>query len=165
MGWVSGSPSRQLNSRTSGLPSASTISPAYRNPRYGAPSSRMPAMVGSMTRRMILSCRVSSMMEEGEYAPMPPVLGPASPSSLALWSWELASGTAISPSLITMKLVSSPSMKSSITTRCPAAPNLPPAIMPVSARAASARVRATVTPLPAASPSAFTTIGKVRVSR
>src|SRR5437879_3474811 len=55
-------------------------------------------------------------------APMPPVLGPRSPSPRRLWSWLVARGSACSPSTSTMKLASSPSRNSSITTRLPAVP-------------------------------------------
>ena len=53
---------------------------------------------------------------------MPPVLGPWSASRRRLWSWEVAIGRMFSPSTITMKEASSPSRKSSITTRAPALP-------------------------------------------
>ena len=48
---------------------------------------------------------------------MPPVLGPASPSSRRLWSWLDAIASTFLPSTITMKLASSPSRNSSMTTR------------------------------------------------
>src|SRR5258706_6977115 len=90
---------------------------------------------------------------------MPPVFGPRSPSKMRLWSWLEASGRTFLPSTMTMKLASSPSMNSSMTTRCPASPSLlPPSIMSI-ASCASASVAATTTPLPAASPSALITIG------
>ncbi len=89
---------------------------------------------------------------------MPPVLGPASPSPSRLWSCEVASGSTCSPSTITMKLASSPSRNSSTTTVSPAAPKLP-ANMPSTVAMASSAVPAMITPLPAARPSALTTIG------
>ncbi len=46
IGCVSGSPRRQLNSSTRGAPFASIITPAYRNPWYGVPSAAMPAIAG-----------------------------------------------------------------------------------------------------------------------
>ena len=49
-GWVSGSPKRQLNSMTFGLPALSIIKPAYRKPVYTLPSSAMPRTVGQITR-------------------------------------------------------------------------------------------------------------------
>ena len=91
---------------------------------------------------------------------MPPVLGPVSPSPTALWSWEVASGSTAPPvPTMTMKLASSPSRNSSTTTRRPASPKAPSASMARAARWASSTVRATVTPLPAARPSALTTTG------
>ena len=42
---------------------------------------------------------------------MPPVLGPLSPSSRALWSWLVASGSTLLPSTMTMKLASSPTQE------------------------------------------------------
>ena len=76
IGWVSGSPNRQLNSRTLGLPAASIITPAYRNPAYGMPSAAMPLTVGRITSRMIRACIAGVMTGAGEYAPIPPVFGP-----------------------------------------------------------------------------------------
>ncbi len=90
---------------------------------------------------------------------MPPVLGPVSPSPTRLWSCEVAIGSAVLPSTIEMKLASSPSRNSSITTRAPASPNALPESMSRTASSASASVIATITPLPAARPSALTTIG------
>ena len=95
---------------------------------------------------------------------MPPVLGPRSPSRNRLWSCDDASGSTLRPSTITMKLASSPARKSSITTRAPASPiELSSSIASIAA-CASAVVVATTTPLPAARPSAFTTIGAPRSS-
>ena len=59
---------------------------------------------------------------------------------------------------MTMKLASSPSRNSSTTTTRPASPKAP-ANMPSAARIASSALAAMITPLPAASPSALTTIG------
>src|SRR5215831_14993642 len=92
---------------------------------------------------------------------MPPVLGPRSPSKARLWSCAEASASAVSPSQSAKKEASSPCRNSSTTTCAPAAPNPPPNIMSMAA-SASARVLAMTTPLPAASPSAFTTIGAPR---
>ena len=58
-----------------------------------------------------------------------------------------------------MKLASSPSRNSSITTRLPAAPKRRSESIASIAALACSRVVATTTPLPAASPSALTTIG------
>ncbi len=91
---------------------------------------------------------------------MPPVLGPLSPSSRALWSWEVARGRISLPSVITMKLASSPARHSSMTTRLPASPKDFPESMPPTASKASTRVSAMTTPFPAASPSALMTMGR-----
>ena len=90
---------------------------------------------------------------------MPPVLGPVSPSPTGLWSCEVASGSTLRPSAMTMKLASSPCRNSSTTTRWPASPKALPASMSRTAASASATVCAMITPLPAARPSALTTIG------
>ncbi len=90
---------------------------------------------------------------------MPPVFGPRSPSSRALWSWEVASGSTSLPLTMQMKLASSPVRNSSITIRLPAAPKRSSHSMRRTASIASSRVSATTTPLPAASPSALTTTG------
>src|SRR6185437_3151300 len=96
--------------------------------------------------------------------PMPPVLGPASASPRRLWSCDDASGSTCAPSAITMKLASSPSRQSSTTTRAPALPTALPDSIASTAACASAVVSATTTPLPAASPSAFTTTRPSRES-
>ncbi len=90
---------------------------------------------------------------------MPPVLGPVSPSPTRLWSWLVAIGSATRPSTMEMKLASSPSRNSSITTRAPASPKALPLSMSRTAASASSSVIATITPLPAARPSALITIG------
>ena len=60
---------------------------------------------------------------------------------------------------MTIKLASSPSRNSSITIRCPASPKALPANISFIAFSASVCVMATMTPLPAARPSALITIG------
>ena len=70
---------------------------------------------------------------------MPPVLGPVSPSPMRLWSWLEASASTFLPSTMTMKLASSPSRNSSMTTRAPASPSLLPDSMSSMAACASAR--------------------------
>ncbi len=90
---------------------------------------------------------------------MPPVLGPLSPSKARLWSCAPTSGSACSPSHSAKKLASSPTRNSSITTEAPAAPKRLPDSMSRAASIACSTVSATTTPLPAASPSALTTIG------
>ena len=60
MGWVSGSPKRQLNSSTLGVPSAAIIRPAYRKPGVGQCRPRAgPRSVGSITSRMMRWCSVA----------------------------------------------------------------------------------------------------------
>ena len=51
---------------------------------YGMPSSASPRIVGSITSLMMRACIASVTTGAGEYAPMPPVLGPSSPSSQPL---------------------------------------------------------------------------------
>ena len=89
---------------------------------------------------------------------MPPVFGPSSASRRRLWSCDVASGSTVLPSTIAMKLASSPSRNSSTTTRSPALPKRP-ANMSCAVATASSVVAQITTPLPAASPSAFTTSG------
>ena len=90
---------------------------------------------------------------------MPPVFGPRSSSNTVLWSWATPSATAACPSVSANREASSPSMNSSTTTASPAAPNRRSSRHAPRARSASARVRHTMAPLPAARPSAFTTRG------
>ena len=125
----------------------------------GTPSAIMPCTVGFTTSRITRACTSGVTTGAGEYAPIPPVLGPVSPSPTRLWSWLVAIGSAVRPSTIEMKLASSPSRNSSITTRAPASPKALPESMSRTASSASCRVIATITPLPAARPSALTTIG------
>ena len=61
----------------------------------------------------------------GLYTPMPPVLGPLSPSSARLWSCEVASGTTVLPSVRHSMETSGPLRHSSTTTVLPASPNSP----------------------------------------
>ena len=68
-------------------------------------------------------------------------------------------GTTVLPSTKASKLASSPSMNSSITTVLPASPKRFSLSMSSTAAFASSIVIATTTPLPAAKPSALTTIG------
>ena len=82
---ASGSPSRQLNSMTF-RPSRVSISPAYRIPTYGHPSAASAATTGSMIS--VRALRSTSWFQRtprgGLYAPIPPVLGPVSPSPTRL---------------------------------------------------------------------------------
>src|SRR5918992_917412 len=126
------------------------------------PSCAMPWIVGRMISRITRACTFGVTTGAGEYAPMPPVLGPVSPSRSRLWSWLVASASTCVPSLTTMKLASSPSRNCSITRRVPAAPRLLCVIIWSIAACASGTLAATTTPLPAARPSALTTIGAPR---
>src|SRR4051812_13467094 len=89
---------------------------------------------------------------------MPPVLGPSSPSSRRLASCAGTRGTTVVPSVTANSDTSGPSRYSSTSTACPASRTACPW-----ARAA-ARSPVTSTPLPAASPSSFTTHGAPPVS-
>ena len=88
---------------------------------------------------------------------MPPVLRPRSPSRARLWSWEVASGTTVLPSVSAKSEHSGPSSISSTTTSEPASPNAVKHSWTPSR--ASCVVCATMTPLPAARPSALMTMG------
>ena len=83
---------------------------------------------------------------------MPPVLGPVSPSPIRLWSWASGSATACLPSHSASSEHSGPLSRSSST-------NGPSAAVARIAAIVSSSVSGTVTPLPAASPSSFTTTG------
>ena len=48
------------------------------------PSAAMPFTAGTMISRMMRACTAGVTTGAGEYAPMPPVFGPASPSSSRL---------------------------------------------------------------------------------
>ena len=158
IGCVSGSPNRQLNSSTIG-PRAAIISPQYRIPLYSIPSAFMPSTVGRATCCSSHCVICSSRSPGNEYAPMPPVLGPVSSSPTRLWSCAATRGETRSPSLSTRNESSSPCRHSSITTRAPASPTIFPESISPAAIAASSFVLQITTPLPAASPSAFTTTG------
>ena len=88
---------------------------------------------------------------------MPPVLGPRSPSSARLASRAAGRGTTCSPSQSARSDSSSPSSSSSTSTRRPAEPNRSPTRQSFTASWASATEPHTVTPLPAARPSALIT--------
>src|SRR2546423_1232488 len=124
----------------------------------------MPLIAGRMISRITRACSFGVTIGAGEYAPMPPVFGPWSPSRKRLWSWLVASGRAVLPSARTMKLASSPARNSSMTTRLPAAPRSLAFISESIAAFASAMLAATTTPLPAARPSALITIGAPRLA-
>src|SRR5262252_9543236 len=108
----------------------------------------MARTVGSTISSMARRAMSGVITGAGEYAPMPPVLGPRSPSKARLWSCAEASAIAVSPSQSAKKEASSPCKNSSTTTCAPAAPNPPANIMSM-ASSASARVAAITTPLPA----------------
>ena len=76
-----------------------------------------------------------------------------------MWSWLEGMGTMVLPSVKASTVTSGPVMHSSMTTVEPESPNLRPSIISRRACSASATVAATVTPLPRARPSAFTTMG------
>ena len=92
---------------------------------------------------------------------MPPVFGPISPSPTRLWSRAAPRNTASVPSHSANRLHSSPGQALLDHHRAPARRSR---AMQTRATAASASstVSATTTPLPAASPSALTTIGAPR---
>src|SRR6185437_15118968 len=85
---------------------------------------------------------------------MPPVFGPVSPSPMRLKSWAGTNGRAAVPSVTTNSETSGPARYSSTTTR----PQTRPWAW------AASRSSVTTTPLPAASPSSFTTYGGANAS-
>ena len=115
-------------------------------------------MTGSATSRVTCSTKAASPPQpsrshgSGEYAPIPPVFGPSSPSCRRLKSCAGLSARTVSPSLRKKSDTSGPDRNSSTST--PPVPRYSAAW----ARAAS-RSSVTMTPLPAARPSAFTTCG------
>ncbi len=68
----------------------------------------MPCTVGITISRSTRAWTSGVTTGAGEYAPMPPVFGPSSPSRSRLWSWLEASASTLRPSHSTMKLASSP---------------------------------------------------------
>ena len=121
-------------------------------------------MTGSATSFVTRSTNAASLPKRsasqgsGEYAPMPPVFGPASPSARRLKSWAGLSGRTRSPSLRKNSDTSGPARNSSISTG--------PVGRYVAAWArAASRSSVTMTPFPAARPSAFTTWGAPKASR
>mmetsp|Transcript_8397 Transcript_8397/g.21471 ORF Transcript_8397/g.21471 Transcript_8397/m.21471 type:complete len:371 (+) Transcript_8397:1101-2213(+) len=152
---VSGSPKRQLYSRSMG-PSLVSINPPYSTPTY---------LLSSFASASTVRCNTSSTSRRsrgvrhgaGAYAPIPPVFGPLSPSSARLWS---CAGTIIDivlPSAKAMQLHSSPSSNCSMTTSSPADPKAPSNITDLTASSASSRDSGIRTPFPAARPLALTT--------
>ena len=111
------------------------------------------------------SARASSTSATGEYAPIPPVLGPVSPSPTRLKSRAGARAARRVPSHSTSNEHSSPTRPSSTTTRRPASPNASPDSLAPTSASASANESVTSTPLPAARPSVFTTHGPGRERR
>ncbi len=114
----------------------------------------MVRSTGAMTSSPTRASAAGSSTGAGQYAPIPPVFGPRSPSRSRLWSCAGGSSTYRAPSHRAMTLTSSPSSTSSSTSVRPASPS---AASARTAATASSTPCATMTPLPAASPSAFTT--------
>ena len=152
---ASGSPNRALYSSTLQPPRV-RMSPAKMTPRYGVPRRTRARAIGAMSSSARPCASPSGSTPVGENAPMPPVFGPVSPSPTRLWSFAGGSATTVSPSTSAWSETSSPSSTSSSTIAPPPTPGVP------TASRASLRSRATTTPLPAASPSAFTTTGPSR---
>ncbi len=83
--------------------------PEIQEARVRKPSSESPAIVGhTILSRMIGIRYLGVIMPSVVYAPMPPVLGPRSPSKTRLWSCVGAIGRNERPSVRTMKESSSP---------------------------------------------------------
>ena len=90
---------------------------------------RVVVTADSTTRRgklvpmkAIASAAAAGSQPGGEYTPMPPVFGPRSRSKTGLWSQENGMWRTVTPSVNACAEVSRPNMRSSITTRAPAAP-------------------------------------------
>ncbi len=60
------------------MPSFVSMSPPYRKPVNGTPSSTSALAIGSMTCFIVCSTMSGVMRLTGEYEPIPPVLGPSS---------------------------------------------------------------------------------------
>ena len=118
-------------------------------PTYGVPAATKWSSTGCT------NCATSSSAEygtgAGAYAPIPPVLGPVSPSPMRLWSCASGSGRATWPSHSASSEHSGPVIRSS-STNGPSAARI--------AASVSASSTGTVTPLPAWSPSSLTTTGR-----
>ena len=79
-----------------------------------------------MNRSITSASTASSTIGTGEYAPMPPVLGPRSPSPTRLKSWAGGRSTAVVPSHTASTESSAPTRPSSMTNVRPASPNAAP---------------------------------------
>src|SRR5262249_14252901 len=112
---------------------------------------------GATARSMTSSTTSAPMNGTGEYAPMPPVFGPSSRSNARLWSCAAPMNDARVPSHNANTDSSGPTNPSSITHVRPASPNASPDRYARTPARASANDSVTITPLPAASPSVFTT--------
>ena len=63
-------------------------------PMKSVPQKSIPSDAIASTDGRTMSCSMASRSfgvttSAGEYAPMPPVFGPVSPSPIRLWSWEV----------------------------------------------------------------------------
>ena len=105
---VSGSPNRQLNSMTAG-PFAVIANPAYSRPEKPLPRRTSSAATGSTILLTIARYTSAGSHGSGAYAPMPPVLGPVSPTPTRLKSCAASSGTTVSPSTTQNSDTSGPS--------------------------------------------------------
>ena len=112
---VSGSPNRQLYSSTRG-PSGVSMRPTNRVPTNGDPRLASSARTGRTVSSTIRATASSSISATGANEPIPPVLGPASPSYARLKSRAGASATASMPSHNANTETSGPSRSSSTRT-------------------------------------------------
>ena len=71
----------QVEGAGAGPPRDPYTGPAWRRPPNGTPSAAMPAIAGSTISGITRAWTFGVTTGAGEYAPIPPVLGPRSPSS------------------------------------------------------------------------------------
>ena len=159
MGCVSGSPKRQLNSSTMG-PRAVIMMPQYRMPLYSAPSAFMPAITG----------RAMWVTSQSRICGVDDLVGGVCSHAAGVRALVVVEDT-----LVVLRrhqrnhaLAVAHHQEGQLfalekffqhDTRDPASPSILPLSISSAVRCASSFVCAMTTPLPAASPSALTTIG------
>jgi hypothetical protein len=97
-------------------PSLVSARPAYSRPENGQPRAAISSTTGWMIFFNTSGTRSAGAHGSGAYAPMPPVLGPASSSPTRLKSCAGRSGTTVVPSTRQNRDASGPSRKDSSRT-------------------------------------------------